>query len=197
MSSAALIPGDLPVAGPSTAEVYANFGEQLRQFVRRRVSDPQDAEDLLQDIFVKIHTRLHTLQDRGRLAPWLFQVARNTIADHYRSRNPGADLPDDLAGDPESEDPSPEAHLASGLGEMIAELPETYRQALLLSELQGLPQAEVARRMGLSLSGAKSRVQRGRERLRQALFECCHFEFDRRGGIIDFVARPECCQECR
>jgi RNA polymerase sigma-70 factor (ECF subfamily) len=81
---------------------------------------------------------------------------------------------------------------------MVTALPGPYREALLLTEYAGLTQQELAVRAGISLSGAKSRVQRGRERLKQLLLDCCHVELDRRGGIIDY--RPNCagcsCDDC-
>lgn len=89
-------------------------------------------------------------------------------------------------------------HAAQWLPELIAELPETYREAVQLSELEGLPQHEIARRLGLSLSGAKSRVQRGRALLKDVLEQCCRFEFDRRGNLIDIDPRPDrtVCRNC-
>jgi RNA polymerase sigma-70 factor (ECF subfamily) len=81
---------------------------------------------------------------------------------------------------------------------MIYSLPEPYRDAVVLTELEGLTQRELANRLGISLSGAKSRVQRGRAQLKQMLDECCTFEFDRRGKVIDCTPRAKTgCDECR
>ena len=88
----------------------------------------------------------------------------------------------------------PEAELALSLKEIINELPEPYRQALLLTVYEGLSQRQLAESLGISLSGAKSRVQRAREKLRNMLLRCCHFEFDRRGHIVDYYQRCCCCQ---
>ncbi len=77
---------------------------------------------------------------------------------------------------------------------MVRNLPALDRQALVLTEYQGLTQKELAERLGLSFSGAKSRVQRAREKLKRQLLECCHFELDRRGHIIDYQARCHCCE---
>jgi hypothetical protein len=85
------------------------------------------------------------------------------------------------------------ALLALSLHELIDQLPEPYRQALILTEYQGLSQKQLAERIGISLSGAKSRVQRAREKLRDMLLRCCHFEFDRRGHIVDYYQRCCCC----
>ena len=69
---------------------------------------------------------------------------------------------------------------------LIDDLPSAYREALTLTEIDGLTQAEMGRRLGLSLSGAKSRVQRGRAIVRDQLLDCCHVELDRRRHIIDY-----------
>jgi RNA polymerase sigma-70 factor (ECF subfamily) len=191
---------------PSTAEVWEAFHRQLFAFIRRRVDDPQDAEDILQDVFLRVHSRLDGLRDRDRLAPWLYQVARHAVIDHYRLRRPDLPLPDGFPADPSWSgsadqadawaEPDPAGEIASGLRDMIATLPGNYREVLLLSEIQGLKHKDIAARLGLSLSGVKSRVQRGRELLRQDLWSCCHFEFDRRGHLINYQPRPDCCRQC-
>ena len=78
---------------------------------------------------------------------------------------------------------------------MIEGLPDAYREAIVLTEFEGLTQKELADRLGISLSGAKSRVQRARGQLKQMLLGCCQFEFDRRGGIID--CKPRVNNGCR
>lgn len=183
----------------TTTDIWEQFGGRLRGFIRKRVDDPQDAEDLLQEVFLKIHTRLDTLEQEDRLLPWLYRIARNTILDYYRARRPSAPLPEDLAEDPEPLEAEPEARLAAGLRNMIeACLPPDYQQALVLTEIEGMKQAELAAHLGLSVSGAKSRVQRGRQMLHQALTECCQFHFDRTGQLVDYHPHPaDCgCGEC-
>jgi RNA polymerase sigma-70 factor, ECF subfamily len=179
---------------PSTTEIWEEFSDSLRRFIRKRVNDPQDAEDILQDVFIKIHNRIDTLQDEQRLVSWLYQITRNTIIDHYRKQHPWMDLSGLVVEDQVEVEPSPSAEIAAGLINFIACLPEKYRQALLLTEFEGFSQAQLAESLGISLSGAKSQVQRGRAQLRQALLECCHFEFDRRGNLQDYIPRQDCCR---
>lgn len=183
----------------TTTEIWEEFSQRLGGYIRKRVDDPQDADDLLQEVFLKIHTRLHTLEDQDRLLPWLYTITRNTILDYYRARRPNAPLPEDLAEDPEPLEAEPEARLAAGLQRMIQScLPGDYQEALLLTEIEGMKQADLAERLGLSVSGAKSRVQRGRVLLHQALTECCQFHFDRTGQIVDYHphAKDCACGEC-
>jgi RNA polymerase sigma-70 factor (ECF subfamily) len=103
------------------------------------------------------------------------------------------EIPESLPAEPDVLEDDPEAILALSLRELIDELPEPYRQALILTEYQGLSQKQLAGQAGISLSGAKSRVQRAHDRLRDMLLSCCHFELDRRGHIVDYYERCCCC----
>ena len=163
----------------------------LQAFIRGRVSDEADAEDILQEVFLRIHRHLCCLPDVDKIDSWVYQIARNLIIDHYRSRRELAEIPEDLPSEVEIPQEDPETELARSLKEMIEELPDPYRQALTLNEYQDLDQKEVAEKLGLSLSGAKSRIQRARRMLRDMFLACCHFEMDRRGRILDYY--PRCC----
>lgn len=166
---------------------------QLKAFIQSRVADEDDADDLLQEVFIRIHTRLCSLRDLSKLESWIYQITRNAIIDHYRSRRPGFELSEAIPSEDELDEDDPEAVLALSLTSMVDELPDTYRNALLLTEYQGLNQRQMADRLGISFSGAKSRVQRARRMLRDMLLACCHFELDRRGTIIDYYQHCCCC----
>ncbi|HLF28370.1 MAG TPA: RNA polymerase sigma factor SigZ [Anaerolineae bacterium] len=180
----------------TTEDIWNEFSQRLRGFIANRITDPADAEDILQDVFVKLHTRIDTLRNEDRLTPWLYQIARNTIIDFYRAQPRAVPMPETLAIEDEPAESDAASRIASSLTSMLECLPDKYRQALVLSEFEGQTQQQVAEQLGLSLSGAKSRVQRGREMLREALLDCCHFEFDRLGHPIDYRRRPECCEQC-
>jgi len=159
---------------------------RLRGYIAKRVRDRDAVDDILQEVFLKVNASLHGVKSHVSISAWLYRIAANAIADHYRAQKPWEELPDEVAA------PEPEqdfiAELATCLQPFIAELPESYRAALLLSEIEGLPQREVAELLNISLSGAKSRVQRGREKLRQRLFDCCDIETGR-GGIVGYEPR--------
>lgn len=119
---------------------------------------------------------------------WLFEVARNALADRLRLARDTVELPEDLSAD--SEDQAAIDSLAVCLPRVLAELSAEDREAIALCDLEGLPQDEYARRKGLTLSGAKSRVQRARKRLRERLTEICQVRLDAAGQVSDFVRRP-------
>ncbi len=167
--------------------------DALYRFVLQRVRDEAAAEDIVQEVLIKAYTRQWTLEEPSKLRPWLYQITRNAIIDYFRSQRPSVAVPDELIRKDTSEaDNRIQRELARCLVPLLDELPKPYRQALRLAEFEGITQREVASRLGLSLSGAKSRVQRGRKMLREVLLKCCRVELDRRGGVVDYEAREGC-----
>lgn len=174
-------------------KLWSKFSRTLRAFIAGRVADPVAVDDLLQDIFIKIHAGIGTVRDNSKIKGWMYQIARNAIIDYYRSHKATVEFNEQShhGGDGGEDDAT--ATLASSLREMVEKLPEPYREAVIMTELEGLTQKELASRAGISLSGAKSRVQRGRNMLKDMLLNCCHFEFDSRGRIIEYCEHCCCC----
>ncbi|HVG23037.1 MAG TPA: RNA polymerase sigma factor SigZ [Thermoanaerobaculia bacterium] len=166
----------------------ADYRDALFRFVHSRVRDHAAAEDIVQDVLLRALERQSQLRDETKLAPWLYQMTRNAVADHHRGARPFEELPEELIA------PEPERNaldeLASCLTPLIGRLPEAYRQAFELSEVQGLTQQETAQRLGISLSGAKSRVQRARTKLRELLMTCCTLARDMGCGSANCGCRP-------
>lgn len=156
--------------------------DEISRFITNRVSNPQDAEDLLQDILIKAYLKQEQLQDASRLRAWLFQIARHTLIDYYR-RPAAESIPFDalaetlvnehLTYEEDFSDPSGSS-LSDCVTSLIPFLSDKYRQALVMADLEGQPQTELSQQLGLSYSGVKSRVQRGREQLGQLLETFCH-----------------------
>lgn len=172
----------------TTNKLWQEYKLLLRSYIAKRVWDSEAVNDILQDVFLKAHASLHTVTSHGSVSAWLTRIAANAIVDHYRAQRTWEQLPAELP------DLGPEqnhiAELAPCLQPLIADLPEPYRLALVLSEIEGLKQKEVAKRLGLSHSGAKSRVQRGRKMLRDLLFEHCDIATGK-NGIIDYEPRKK------
>lgn len=172
------------------ATVWDEFAKPLRLFLRSRTRSEADAEDLLQEVFVRIQKRLPTLHETSKLQGWVYRIARNAVIDHYRMRREHLPIEFEL----ESDDPSGETmvDLRPSLRRFIAELPSGYREPLIRHEFQGESLEEVARAMGLTLTATKSRVRRARLMLRTMLDRCCRFEYDRRGRVIEAIPRSTC-----
>ena len=180
-----------------TEETWERFHTPLFAFIRIRVADDATAEDLLQDVFVKIHQQIETLKETKKLESWVYQITRNTIIDHYRSKRNTISLeePEVLRLSEDLPDDDIVSELFPAVRAMVNSLPPQDRQALILTEYQGLTQKELSERLAISFSGAKSRVQRARLRLKQLLLACCHFELDTRGHILNYAPHCQCCSD--
>jgi RNA polymerase sigma-70 factor, ECF subfamily len=183
---------------PPTAEVtlealWNQLHERLFHFINSRAPSADDAQDILQEVFLRIHSNLEHVRELDRLESWVYQIARNCIIDFYRSQHPTEPLQDYPLED-EPTEPDILADLSPYIHDLVDSLPEPYRQALIMTEYQGLSQKDLALQLGLSFSGAKSRVQRARQKVQDLLLACCHFEFDVRGMICCF--REGCCVCC-
>jgi RNA polymerase sigma-70 factor (ECF subfamily) len=198
------------VPAADTQQIWAEFSDRLRAFIRRRVETAADAEDILQEVFLRIHRHAGSLEHQERLVSWLFQVTRNAIIDYYRAPVRRRELP---AGAPqELEQAAVHAgawvedgdeafgqagrELAHCLRSMLLRLPPHYREAVTLIDLDGLSQHDAAIQAGLSLSGMKSRVQRGRRALEQVMHDCCRIELDAGGRIMEYHLRGAGCGSC-
>ncbi len=160
---------------------------ELRAWLQRRLGNPHDAEDMLQDLFLKAMRQDRKFCELENARAWLFEVARNAVADRLRLKKEQVELPDDLAD--ETDEPFPVESLAECLPRALAELSAEDREAITLCDLEGLSQQEYAQRNGLTLSAAKSRVQRARTRLRAHLTTACQIRFDAAGKVCCFVPR--------
>ncbi len=176
-----------------TEQIWRELNQRLRQFVRSRVDSESDVDDILQTVFLRIHTQLGTLRDADRLESWVFQIARNAVVDHYRAHRPTESEVDSIIEPRKDDDVAGE--LAGCLSAMIQRLPQDQRRAVSLYELEGISQKEIAAHESISLSGAKSRIQRGRKSLETMMKACCEFQFDVRGKVIDYgAADSDCCE---
>lgn len=160
---------------------------ELRAWLRGRMGNSHDAEDLLQDLFLKAMRQDKQFCEIGNARAWLFEVARNALADRLRLKKEQVELPEDLVH--ETDEPAAVDSLAACLPRALSELSEEDREAITLCDLEGLSQEDYARLKGLTLPGAKSRVQRARKRLRKHLTGACQVRFDAAGKVCCFVPR--------
>jgi RNA polymerase sigma-70 factor, ECF subfamily len=179
-------------------DAWKTYREQLYLFIVKRVKDNFVAEDITQDVLLRVYTHLDSLDSREKFLPWLYRIARNAIADYYRRSRSEPELSETLASAEAIEDEqSTYAQLAPCLSPLIQQLPATYQMAIRYSEIENLSQRELAEKTGISLPGAKSRVQRGRKILKEMLFQCCQLQLSAAGGLMDFQSKSDCkaCQQ--
>jgi RNA polymerase sigma-70 factor (ECF subfamily) len=174
--------------------LWHQFNSDLKSFIISRVNNEADADDILQNTYLKIHDNIHRLKDNARIKSWIYQIARNLIIDyfryekHYQKVNK---LKRELAASSSSDKFMDTA--ISDMIKMMDDMPLEYCEALCLTEIEGMSQKEYAEKTGLSYSGAKSRVQRARLMLKDMLLKCCHYQFDKYGTIYSIQPKSRCC----
>ena len=176
----------------TSPNAWTDLHAGVRAFVARRVRDQHTADDIAQDVMLKVQSHLAAQPlAEEKFDAWVFRVARNAIIDHYRARAGRDQAPIDDADLAAAEgSTSPAAELSQCVRQIISRLPPEYAQALTLTDLEGLSQQQLADRIGLSLSAAKSRVQRGREKLQAMILDCCDIERNRAGAVVDYQTTP-------
>lgn len=166
-------------------EIWKDLHQELEKFILHKVKNVEICQDLLQDVFIKIQLNIHTLSDSSKLTSWIYQLTRNTIADYYRKTNFDAQINDFQIAENENEEPLYSA-LSDCINSKISKLPKKYKQAILLTYFDNKSQKDLANDLNISYSGAKSRVQRAKEILKDNVTECPKVISDKSGKIIDF-----------
>lgn len=181
---------------PGIEHAWGNLRSELLGFITARVSSRPIADDLLQDVFLRVQRSGAELKQIGNLRAWMFRITRNVLIDHHRVQAKGKtqELHEWLPDDPADWGRQIQEKLAPCLRVMIDELPKIYADALRSVELNEMSQAEAAKELHVSLTALKSRVRRGRALLKKLLLECCHFEVTAAGKVLDYWPRA-CCSD--
>jgi len=176
-----------------TAELWNKFSESLRRFILNKVKNADLADDLLQETFIRIHSKIDSLRDETKVQAWVFQIARNIINDHFRKTNPIKidDIPDSIDSEPESDEEMTVA--IQDMVKFMDNLDKKDCQALCQVEFEGLSIKDYANNAGISYTAAKTRVARARHKLSDLLMNCCHYEFDKYGTVISSHPIHCCC----
>jgi RNA polymerase sigma-70 factor (ECF subfamily) len=195
----------MPGVSLSTEAVWAELHASIRGFVARRVRQQADVDDVVQRVFLQVHRALPTLRENDKLHAWVYQTTRRAIADFYRTpphnREVATGTVEDIANqlaasDSLEDDEAATRELSTCLRPLMTGLTAADQEALQMVEFDGVRQVEAAARLGLSVSGMKSRVQRARSHLRSALHDCCRIAVDRRGGVISYEGKSGSCDSC-
>lgn len=163
---------------------------KLVAFVYAKVKDKPTAEDIVQDVFIKVHTKSYQVKEAQKISGWIFQVTRHAITDYFRASSKTLE-PVNVDWDTSGQDLN--ECVAVCLKALMNTLPEKYRVALQLTELENLSQLELAERLQISYPGARSRVQRARKMLREKLDKLYYIRTDSYGNIIFCENRIPCC----
>lgn len=168
-------------------QAWSQYEPELRGWARNRLHSNADVDDLLQDLFLKALRQGERFCSVHNARAWLFEVARNTLADRLRVARTTVELPDDLPSPVQTSEPVDS--LSACLPRVLSELSAQDREAITLCDLQGVAQADYAQAQGITLSAAKSRLQRARVRMKQQMTTACQVQLDTAGHVQDFVPR--------
>lgn len=209
----------------TTDIIWKNFSDHLYNFIFQQVKSEPNARDILQEVFLKVHKNIDKLRAADKLESWLFRITRNAITDHFRANGkeiklktllPVLDhiepqigefknlrfMADNISLNMKAFHANGEDELADSIAflksmcSFFEGIDPKYAEAVFWVDWKGISQKEFAEKAGISLSGAKSRVQRGREHVKSIFLQCCDFEFDKRGRIIDYQRRSNLCEGC-
>ncbi|WP_339320106.1 RNA polymerase sigma factor SigZ [Paenibacillus sp. FSL R10-2734] len=166
--------------------LWDEYHEHVRNFVLHKTNHHTDTEDIVQMTFMKAYEGMARLQDEEKRRAWIFQIARNSIVDHFRKEKKTEALLDNVNIVEEEPVADCNSEASEGMMSILTRMPDKYREALELSELQGMSQKQLSEHLNISYSGAKSRVQRGRELMKEMMTSCCAIEADHYGNIVGY-----------
>jgi RNA polymerase sigma-70 factor (ECF subfamily) len=161
--------------------ILQEFSDELYRYIFKRVRNEDIAEDIRQDVLIKIYQKLSSIKERKKLRPWIYSITRNTIIDFYRKQENIFDytFSDTLLVTRDNQ----MVNNICCLRPFIQSLPKTYKRTFILSEIQGNSHKDISKKLNISVTASKSRIQRARNILRFKLISCCKYKLNNKGNI--------------
>lgn len=170
-------------------DIWNTHKSHLANFISTKVDQDHIVDDILQDVSIKLHHNLIRKTEIKNYKNWLFQVARHTVSDYYRKEKKQNKL---IINHPNTITES-NTCVCDLSGFIIQNyLPKKYSIPLYLSDIEKKQQQEIAEILGLSLTATKSRIQRGRKKLKELVKECVDISYNNKGQISDFELKKNC-----
>lgn len=178
-------------------EIWGAYRGSLKAFLRSRISNPTDEEDLLQEILIKTHINIGNLKNHESVKSWLYQIANRTTIDFYRKKGLLREIELDINYLWEGESNSDvKIDLSHCINPFLDALPKDPADLLRAVDIDGKPQKALAKELGISYSTLKSRVQKSREQLKALFDKCCFYTLDKQGNLVDFDYKSSPCKTC-
>lgn len=167
---------------------WEELNDQLLNFIRKRIENSEDAEDMLQEVYIKVHNNINTLRDEEKMVSWIYQITRNTIKNCYKTcyRIKSVEYEEDHGEAIDIYEDNFNPEIVESMKRFLGELSEDYQEIIRLHDFEGLTHKEIGQRLGISENTSKSKLKRGKERLRRLLDDCCTFQIDRYGNVLDY-----------
>tara|TARA_R110000850_G_scaffold150497_1_gene273219 strand:+ start:128495 stop:129091 length:597 start_codon:yes stop_codon:yes gene_type:complete len=171
--------------------LWQEHKNELKNYIFKRVKDESLTDEILQEVLIKVYNFCISKSGVKNLRSWLFQIAQNTIIDYYRKQSK-ITVKEEFVDATEEDENLAFKEAVDYIKPMLAFLPEKYALPLKLSDIDNVKQSDIAKKLNLSLTATKSRIQRGRQLLKAEFITCCHFETDATGNIISFDIKNSC-----
>ncbi len=176
-----------------TLIIWNDLNKALVNFINQKVKNTETSKDISQDIFIIVFSKIDTLKNKDKIIPWIYQITRNEINSYFRKQKFGQEI--EVVDKSDILDKNLTVEFSKCIQPMINSMPLKYQEAIKMTEIEGVSQKELAKFLDISYSGAKSRVQRGREMLKSLLQECCMIYTDKYGNITDYKQK-RCTNNC-
>ena len=172
----------------NSEEIWNKYSLKLKHYIMKNISNQFDAEDILQELGIRIKKNEDKTSNITNIEAWLFRITKNLISDYYRSKNNCSYIEDlnKIHISTNTEHDNYNIETANCLLKLAEYLPLTYKEAIIESDYKGEKQTILCQRWGISYSGSKNRVQRARKKLRANFLNCCEIKFDNSGNVIEF-----------
>ena len=176
-------------------EIWPSYRSSIKALLHSKVSDPDDVDDLLQEVLIKTHSNIGNLRKEESVKSWLFQITARTTIDYYRKKSRIHEIEAENLWFGESER-NIKADISPCVEPFLKTLPEKIANLLRAIDLQGIPQKSYAQELGISYSTLKSQVQKARSELKDLYEDCCDYSVDTQGNLIDFEQKSKKCTKC-
>jgi len=169
-------------------ETWEELNKHLLFFIKKRIKTKEDAEDILQDVYIKLHKNIDTLTDEKKLVSWIYQITRNTINDCYKRcyRIKKVEFEEYHIELTQEEEENLNDEILISMKKIIEELPKDSKELIKLYEFEDMSHSEISEKLEIKENTSKSRLKRAKEKLKNQLDECCVFQIDKFGNILDY-----------
>jgi RNA polymerase sigma-70 factor, ECF subfamily len=169
-------------------KTWEDLNKHLLFFIKKRIKNKEDAEDILQDVYIKLHKNIDGLTDEEKLVSWIYQITRNTINDCYKKcyRLKKVEFEEYHIELTQEEEENLNDEILISMKKIIEELPKDSKELIKLYEFEDMSHKEISKKLEIKENTSKSRLKRAKEKLKNQLDECCVFQIDKFGNVLDY-----------